>query len=74
MTTLGFGSGNYNDHLLEQLADEGNGNYAYIDRLQEAKKVLAEELSATLLTIAKDVKIQIEFNPDRGIRIPSHWL
>ncbi len=63
LTTLGFGSGNYNDHLLEQLADEGNGNYAYIDRLSEAKKVLAEELSATLLTIAKDVKIQIEFNP-----------
>jgi Ca-activated chloride channel family protein len=48
---------------LEQLADEGNGNYAYIDRLSEAKKVLAEELSATLMTIAKDVKIQIEFNP-----------
>jgi len=65
LTTLGFGSGNYNDHLLEQLADEGNGNYAYIDRLNEAKKVLAEELSATLLTIAKDVKIQIEFNPAR---------
>ena len=63
LTTLGFGSGNYNDHLMEQLADEGNGNYAYIDRLNEAKKVLAEELSATLLTIAKDVKIQIEFNP-----------
>ena len=63
LTTLGFGSGNYNDHLLEQLADAGNGNYAYIDRLHEAKKVLAEELSATLLTIAKDVKIQIEFNP-----------
>jgi Ca-activated chloride channel family protein len=63
LTTLGFGSGNYNDHLLEQLADEGNGNYAYIDRLSEAKKVLAEELSATLLTIAKDVKIQVEFNP-----------
>jgi len=63
LTTLGFGSGNYNDHLLEQLADEGNGNYAYIDRLSEARKVLSEELSATLLTIAKDVKIQIEFNP-----------
>lgn len=63
LTTLGFGTGNYNDHLLEQLADEGNGNYAYIDRLGEAKKVLAEELSATLVTIAKDVKIQIEFNP-----------
>jgi len=65
LTTLGFGSGNYNDHLLEQLADEGNGNHAYIDRLSEAQKVLAEELSATLLTIAKDVKIQIEFNPAR---------
>ncbi len=65
LTTLGFGSGNYNDHLLEQLADAGNGNHAYIDRLSEAKKVLAEELSSTLLTIAKDVKIQIEFNPER---------
>ncbi len=65
LTTLGFGSGNYNDNLLEQLADEGNGNYAYIDRLNEARKVLSEELSATVLTIAKDVKIQIEFNPAR---------
>lgn len=65
LTTLGFGRGNYNDHLLEQLADEGNGNYAYIDRLSEAQKVLTEELSATLLTIASDVKIQIEFNPAR---------
>jgi len=65
LTTLGFGSGNYNDHLLEQLADEGNGNYAYIDRLSEARKVLSEELSSTLLTIAQDVKIQIEFNPAR---------
>jgi Ca-activated chloride channel family protein len=65
LTTLGFGSGNYNDHLLEQLADEGNGNHAYIDRLSEAQKVLSDELTATLLTIAKDVKIQIEFNPER---------
>ncbi|MDQ2694583.1 MAG: DUF3520 domain-containing protein, partial [Pseudomonadota bacterium] len=63
LTTLGFGTGNYNDHLLEQLADAGNGNYAYIDTLNEAQKVLADELSATLLTIAKDVKVQIEFNP-----------
>jgi len=63
LTTLGFGAGNYNDHLLEQLADEGNGNYAYIARLSEARKVLAQELSATLLTIARDVKIQVEFNP-----------
>jgi len=64
LTTLGFGTGNYNDHLMEQLADTGNGQYAYIDTLKEARKVLVEELSASLLTIAKDVKIQIEFNPD----------
>ena len=63
LTTLGFGTGNYNDRLMEQLADAGNGNYAYIDTLQEANKVLIEQMSATLLTIAKDVKIQIEFNP-----------
>jgi len=63
LTTLGFGTGNYNDHLMEQLADEGNGNYAYIDGINEARKVLVEELSSTLQTIAKDVKIQIEFNP-----------
>jgi Ca-activated chloride channel family protein len=63
LTTLGFGSGNYNDHLMEQLADVGNGNYAYIDTLNEANKVLVSEMSSTLLTIAKDVKIQIEFNP-----------
>jgi Ca-activated chloride channel family protein len=64
LTTLGFGSGNYNDHMLEQLADAGNGNHAYIDRLSEAQKVLSEEMSSTLLTIAKDVKIQLEFNPN----------
>ena len=63
LTTLGFGQGNYNDHLMEQLADVGNGAYAYIDSLNEARKVLVDEVSATLLTIAKDVKIQIEFNP-----------
>jgi Ca-activated chloride channel family protein len=63
LTTLGFGTGNYNDRLMEQLADAGNGNYAYIDTLQEANKVLVEQMSATLLTIAKDVKIQVEFNP-----------
>jgi len=63
LTTLGFGSGNYNDRLLEQIADVGNGNYAYIDTLHEARKVLVEELGATLQVIAKDVKIQIEFNP-----------
>ncbi|WP_455207804.1 vWA domain-containing protein [Kaarinaea lacus] len=63
LTTLGFGSGNYNDKLMEHLADTGNGNYAYIDTLLEAQKVLVNEIGSTLNTIAKDVKIQIEFNP-----------
>jgi Ca-activated chloride channel family protein len=63
LTTLGFGTGNYNDQLMERLADAGNGNYAYIDTLSEARKVLVSELSSTLFTIAKDVKIQVEFNP-----------
>lgn len=63
LTTLGFGSGNYNDHLMEQLADAGNGNHAYIDTLGEARKVLSEQLDATLFTIASDVKVQVEFNP-----------
>ena len=64
LTTLGFGTGNYNDQLMEQLADAGNGNYGYIDNLKEAQKVLVDEISSTMHTIAKDVKIQIEFNPD----------
>lgn len=64
LTTLGFGTGNYNDHLMEQLANVGNGNYAYIDSFSEARKVLVEELNSTLMTIAKDVKVQIEFNPE----------
>jgi Ca-activated chloride channel family protein len=63
LTTLGFGTGNYNEALMEQIADVGNGNYAYIDSLKEARKVLVTELSSTLHTIAKDVKVQIEFNP-----------
>lgn len=63
LTVLGFGTGNYKDSKMEQLADKGNGNYAYIDNLLEAKKVLVKEMGGTLLTIAKDVKIQIEFNP-----------
>ncbi len=63
LTTLGFGAGNYNDQLMEQLADTGNGNYAYIDTLNEAQKVLVDEMGSTLQTIAKDVKIQLEFNP-----------
>jgi len=63
LTTLGFGQGNYNDAMAEALADVGDGNHAYIDTLQEARKVLVEEMSSTLLTIAQDVKIQVEFNP-----------
>jgi len=63
LTTLGFGMGNYNDKTLEQLADVGNGNHAYIDTLNEARKVLVAQMAGTLHTIAKDVKIQVEFNP-----------
>ncbi len=63
LSVLGFGTGNYKDSKLEKLADKGNGNYAYIDTLREARKVLVEEMGGTLMTIAKDVKIQIEFNP-----------
>lgn len=64
LSTLGFGTGNYNDTLMEQLADAGDGAYAYIDSALEARKVLTHELGATLATIARDVKIQVEFNPD----------
>ncbi len=64
-TTLGFGTGNYNDHLMEQLADTGNGSYAYIDTLAEARKVLVDERHSTMMRIAGDVKIQVEFNPER---------
>jgi Ca-activated chloride channel family protein len=63
LTTLGFGTGNYNDAMAERLADLGNGNHAYIDSEKEGRKVLSEELSSTMLTIAQDVKIQVEFNP-----------
>jgi len=63
LTVLGFGMGNYQDSRLEKLADKGNGNYGYIDTINEARKMLVEQMSGTLVTIAKDVKIQIEFNP-----------
>ncbi|WP_439184017.1 YfbK domain-containing protein [Carboxylicivirga taeanensis] len=63
MTVLGFGMGNYKDDRMEIIADKGNGNYAYIDNLQEAQKTLVSEFGGTLFTIAKDVKFQIEFNP-----------
>lgn len=63
LTTLGFGMGDYNDHLMEQLADKGDGRYAYVDDLKEARRVLVEELSGTLLTVAKNAKAQVEFDP-----------
>ncbi|MCP4979369.1 MAG: VWA domain-containing protein, partial [Gammaproteobacteria bacterium] len=63
LSVLGFGHGNYNDQLMQALAQNGNGNAAYIDTLSEARKVLVEQAGATLFTIAKDVKLQVEFNP-----------
>ncbi|MBA4053100.1 MAG: hypothetical protein C0490_00150 [Marivirga sp.] len=63
LTVLGFGMGNYKDSKMEILADKGNGNYAYIDNITESRKVLVNEFGGTLFTIAKDVKLQIEFNP-----------
>ena len=71
LSVLGFGTGNYKDNRLEALADNGNGSYSYIDSIDEAEKVLVEELNATLITVAKDVKFQLEFNPAnvRGYRL-----
>jgi Ca-activated chloride channel family protein len=62
---LGFGMGNYKDATLEKLADQGNGAYAYIDNTSEARKTFVEQMSGTLITIAKDVKIQVDFNPGK---------
>jgi Ca-activated chloride channel family protein len=64
LTTLGFGMGNYNDNLMEQLSNKGDGRYAYIDTLDEAKRVLVEEVTGTLQTIAKNAKVQVDFNPE----------
>jgi Ca-activated chloride channel homolog len=74
LSVLGFGMGNYKDSKMEILADKGNGNYAYIDNLLEAKKVFVNEFGGTLFTIAKDVKIQVEFNPAkvRGYRLVGY--
>jgi len=71
LTVLGFGTGNLQDAKMEQLADHGNGNYAYIDSLFEARRVLVEQMGATLLTVANDVKLQVEFNPGqvKGYRL-----
>ena len=65
LTVLGFGTGNLKDSKMEQIADHGNGNFHYVDGLLEARKVLVEEMGGTLLTVAKDVKLQVEFNPAR---------
>jgi Ca-activated chloride channel family protein len=65
LSVLGYGMGNYKDNKMQQLADKGNGNHSYIDNINEAKKVLVNEFGSTLFTIAKDVKIQIEFNPSK---------
>ena len=69
LSTVGFGRGNLNDYMMEQMANSGNGNYSYIDSLMEAKKVFNDELAATFNTVAKDVKIQVEFNPE----VASEW-
>lgn len=69
LSTVGFGRGNLNDYMMEQMADSGNGNYSYIDSLTEAKKVFGDELAATFNTVAKDVKVQVEFNP----ALVSEW-
>ena len=65
LSVLGFGKGNYKDSKMEQLADKGNGNYAYIDGIKEAKKVFVDQIGGTILPIAKDVKLQLEFNPTK---------
>ncbi|HQV23152.1 MAG TPA: VWA domain-containing protein, partial [Agitococcus sp.] len=65
LSTLGFGQGNFNDAMMEQIADVGNGNYSYIDSVSEARKVLVDEMSSTFNTVAKDVKVQVEFNPQQ---------
>jgi Ca-activated chloride channel homolog len=64
LTTVGFGMGNYNDVLMEQLADRGDGSYAYVDDIDEARRLFVDNLTGTLLTIAKDAKVQVEFNPE----------
>jgi len=68
LTAIGFGMGNYNDVLLEQLADKGDGNYYYVDRLDEAERIFVEKLTGTIQTVAKDAKVQVQFDPRRVLR------
>ena len=72
LTVLGFGMGNYKDNRMQILAEKGNGNHVYIDNLTEAKKVLVNEFGGTLFTVAKDVKIQVEFGQGSGLSF--NWL
>ncbi len=74
LSVMGFGSGNLKDNKMETLADNGNGNYAYIDSISQARRTLIEEMGATLFTVAKDVKLQVEFNPDmlKGYRLTGY--
>ena len=68
LSVIGVGTGNLKDNKMEALADNGDGNYNYIDSVFEAKKVLVDEMGGTLITVAKDVKIQVEFNPEKVAR------
>ena len=74
LTTVGFGMGNYNDVLMEQLADRGDGIYAYVDTLDEARRVFVENLTGTLQTVARDAKVQVEFDPAGGGALPAARL
>jgi Ca-activated chloride channel family protein len=67
LSVLGVGDDNLNDSMMQKLADRGNGNYAYLDSIEEARKVLVQQINGTLVTIAKDVKVQVEFNPARVV-------
>ena len=74
LTVLGFGRGNLNDAMMETISNKGNGNYFYVDNLREIRRVLVHQLNSTLATIAKDVKIQVEFNPANVGIVPIAWI
>ena len=74
LTTVGFGMGNFNDVLMEQLANDGDGSYYYVDTINEARRVFVENLVGTLQNIAKDTKVQVDFNPDVVQELQAAWL
>ena len=74
LVAVGVGMGNYNDALMEQLADQGDGFYAYVDGLDEARRLFREDLTGTLQTVALDARAQVEFDPDGGRRLPAARL